>query len=172
MKIYQRIEVADLDGDPRIVLKFNSKSSEYPDKDSSYYWLDDDTHFIFGVKHWYQPYSHSTGKWLGGSSMEFPKPGLPWFIGGLENQFFKSSKEGGLPRGKFTFDEKVDGEDLVIARMMGDPGYSFRNDSRQNYIKTLKKAPQTMDLQDHLLFKEGLFDQLKALAEKVKRGEI
>jgi len=104
--------------------------------------------------------------------MEFPRNALPWFIDVLENKFFKLSRDGGLPKSQFAYEEDIDSEHLVVARMMGTPGYSFRNDSRQNYTYKTKNSPQAMDLSDDLLFEQGLFDKLKGISSKIKSGKV
>lgn len=173
MKIYSRIHVSDLESDSRVVLKFTQDRPNFPnEKSTSFFLINDQSHFIWSERSWFPAMDGRPGKWVGGSIMEFPRPGLPWLIDSLENQFFKTSKEGGLPKGKFTVETKIDGEILVIARMMGSPGYSFRNYSRKGHTLASKKGPQWMDLDDGLLFNDGLFDQLKHLAQKVKQGTL
>lgn len=171
MNIYSRIDQAALELDPRVVLKFTHHPPDLPSHQATDgFLLDDQTHLIWGERGWLPPIKGRPGRWVGGSLMEFPKAGLPWFIDSLENEFFKTSNEGGLPKGQFTLESEIDGEKLVIARMMGSPGYSLRNYSRHGHTLASRSGPQRMDLSDYMLFEEGLYDQLKALADKVRLG--
>lgn len=171
MNICPRIDQAVLESDPRVVLRFVHHPPELPvNRPITCYLLDDGTHLIWAKRSWMPQVKDRPGKWVGGSLVEFPKAGLPWFINSLENQFFKTSDEGGLPKGQFTLESEIDGEKLVIARMMGSPGYSLRNYSRHGHTLASVDGPQRMDLSDYMLFEEGLYGQLKALADKVRLG--
>lgn len=173
MNIYARIDHNALSKDPRTVLKFEDHSPGEPNGQPAYcYLLDDASHFIWGESSWFPPMDGDPGEWVGGSLIEFPKAGLPWFIDSLENQFFKTEKDGGLPKGQFTCESEIGGEILVIARMMGDPGYSLRNYSRKGHTLASEDGPQSMNLSDEMLFRQGLYEQLKELAEKVRQGVV
>ncbi|MCE3253123.1 MAG: hypothetical protein K0Q67_2143, partial [Cellvibrio sp.] len=87
-------------------------------------------------------------------------------------KFLKTEAEGGLPKGEFGYEEEISGERLVISRMFGTPGYSFRNHSRDSYVFKTQKRPQEAVLTDEMLFEKGLFDEFKKLAAKIDQGLI
>lgn len=105
---------------------------------------------------------------------EMPLSGIRWFINAIEQKFFKSPEDGGLPADKISYKETVDGEGLHIIRAMTAgceyPGYVITNSSRYSYIDS--SDMQTLALSDPWLFKNGLMDFLKEVATKYESGEL
>lgn len=171
MKKLNNTDPNGLDADPRVILKFISKNKEIM-CDTLYYFLSDNGHLIFAISSMYPSIDGLPAELVGGTLLEIPIKGLPWFINVLENKFFKTEAEGGLENGKFVYEEAVMGERLCVSRMFGIPGYAFRNYSRQDYLVDFTEDPQSIELSDELLFDEGLFDQLKIMARKIDSGEM
>ncbi|QEY16746.1 hypothetical protein D0C16_12665 [Cellvibrio sp. KY-GH-1] len=168
MLSFNRIPPENLDSHPQLIFSF----VEYPEEDvptSFLYLLKDKQHLIWATKSLYPSINGNPPKWLGGNIIEFPIAGLQWFIDTLEQKFFKTEAEGGLPKGQFAFDEIVDGEHLCVSRMFGTPGYGFRNYSRQDHVIKSYESPQQADLSDELLFEKGLFEKFKEVAQQLKQ---
>lgn len=164
MRKFDEITSNTIDADERLLLMF----AEYPEgsKYTSFlYLLKDDQHLILATKSLYPSVNGNQPKWLAGNIIEFPVTGLQWLIDTLEQKFFKTEAEGGLSKGQFAFDEIVDGEHLCVSRMFGEPGYGFRNYSRQDHVITSYKSAQQADLSDELLFEKGLFKKFKEVAK-------
>lgn len=107
------------------------------------------------------------------SQFEMPLPGIRWFIDVIEQKFFKSPSEGGLPANKLSYEETVAGEQLHVMRTLGGgerPGYVITNGSRHAYYG----GPdlQELNLSDRWLFEGGLMDYLKKLADKYEQGTL
>lgn len=170
MKTFLDLDPNVLQNDPRIIFSFVENRPQYPDE---YYFLMKDGDFLIWASRGVLPAMNGKpAKWSGGTILEFPKIGLSWFIDTLEQKFFKMEAEGGLPKGEFTYTEKVMDEELTVARMFGVSGYAFRNYDRQDYAYKTMKRPQQANLSDEILFEKGLFGQLKFIAEKITKGEI
>ena len=103
-----------------------------------------------------------------------PLSGIRWFINAIEQKFFKSPEDGGLPADKISYEEIVDGEDLHIIRSVtvgcSHPGYVVTNGSRHSHISSI--SLQTLALSDPWLFKRGLMDFLKEIANKYEAGQL
>lgn len=108
------------------------------------------------------------------SQFEMPLSGVRWFINAIEQKFFKSPEEGGLPADKISFEEVVDGEDLHIIRSMHagcqHPGYKITNSSRRRHLSS--DDLQTLAMADPWLFKGGLMDFLKEIADRYEQGTL
>lgn len=108
------------------------------------------------------------------SQFEMPLTGVRWFINAIEQKFFKSPEEGGLPADKISFKETVDGEGLHIIRSMHagcqHPGYTLTNSSRRNHVAP--RNLQTLSMADPWLFKGGLMDFLKEIADRYEQGTL
>lgn len=171
MQHIDNIDPNTIDNDPRIIIKFEEYLEDIQ-RSWFLYLLKDGDHLIWASKGTTSARNGNPPKLLGGNILEFPIKGLPWFITTLEQRFFKTEAEGGLPKGKFAHEEFVDGEHLCVSRMFGEPGYGFRNYSRQDHVITTYKNPQQTDFSDELLFKKGLFDELKKIALKIEGGDL
>jgi hypothetical protein len=170
MRLFQEISSDTIDTDKRIIFSF----IEYPEEKvptSFLYLLKDEEHLIWATKSLYPSVNGNPSKWLSNNIIEFPIVGLQWFIDTVEQKFFKSPAEGGLPKDQYAYEEEIDGERLCVSRMFGVPGYGFRNYSRQDYVyKRLgSNEPQQADLSDELLFKKGLFEKFKEAAKQLKK---
>lgn len=108
------------------------------------------------------------------NQLEMPLAAVRWYINVIEQKFFKSPEEGGLPAHKISFEEIVAGEDLHIMRSMSagcaHPGYDLTNGSRNSHI--LSSSPQTFSASDPWLFEGGLMDFFKELADKYETGQL
>ena len=108
------------------------------------------------------------------NQFEMPLTGVRWFINAIEQKFFKSPEEGGLPADKISFEEVVDGEDLHIIRSMyagcQHPGYKITNSSRRSHLSS--DDLQTLSMADPWLFKGGLMDFLKEIADRYEQGTL
>lgn len=99
---------------------------------------------------------------------------LPWFVNKFEF-FTKMPHEGGLPHGKISTDDLVEGEDIGLTRLMGrlnargDQGYSLSNFSRRNYKTT---NYQILNISDSYFFQGGFFETWKELAKKYENGTL
>lgn len=171
MKKFPNTDPVDLLNDPRIVFQY-TEFKPHKNDNNYCFWLKDGDYLIWAKKGLYAPLNGSPSYWVGGTQLEIPKEGLPWFIRVIEEKFFKTEAEGGLPKGQFGYEEEICGERLVVSRMFGTPGYSFRNHSRDSYLFKTQKRPQEAMLTDELLFEKGVFDEFKKLAEKIERGKI
>lgn len=171
MRQFSDTDAATIDRDPRIILRFEEFAEELA-RSRFHYLLKDDGHLIWAGKTLQPSINGSPEKWLAGTDLEFPINGLPWFIETLEQQFFKTEAEGGLPKGKFAYEEIIDDEKLCVSRMFGEPGYGFRNYSRQDHVIKSYESPQQADFSDELLFKKGLFDEFKKIASKIEAGDL
>ena len=169
MREFNSIDPDKVEQDSRVILKITEFAEEL-NRDHYYFLLRDGEHLIWAIKSFFPQLDGNPAYWSGGNILEFPIKGLPWFIETLEQQFFKTEAEGGLPKGKFAYEEIIDGERLCVSRMFGEPGYGFRNYSRQDHVIKSYECPQQADLSDELLFKNGLFEEFKKIALKIESG--
>jgi hypothetical protein len=99
---------------------------------------------------------------------------LPWFVNKFEF-FTKMPHEGGLPHGKISTDDLVEGEDIGLTRLMGrlnargDQGYSLYNYSRKDFDGS---GYQSLIISDSYLFQGGFFETWKELAKKYENGTL
>lgn len=111
---------------------------------------------------------------LRSNQLEMPFSAVRWFIDVIEQKFSRPPTDGGLPKDSISFREDVDGERLHVLRvvMAGSPhpGYKITNLSRQSHI--LSTAHQTLALSDPWLFKNGLMDFLKDIANRYEQGNL
>lgn len=107
----------------------------------------------------------------------FPLASLSWVVQ-MFDYFFTPPKDGGLPAGKISTKDVIDGETLLFSRGMcvGGPkhgGYILTNLSRVNYgRKPESKSFQEFDFPDPFLFDGGLLEFWKGLAEKYENGDL
>lgn len=175
MKKFSNVNPANIQDDPRIIFVFEYFNVDKSDSDYLYV-LSDEDYLLFAKKilyvYRYDDGTEKTRKWVGGTKLEIPKAALPWFVKVIEEKFFRTEDQGGLPKGKFGCEEVISGEKLIVSRMFGEPGYSFRNHSRHSYLFEDSTDPQDLPLSDELLFKKGLFEELKKIAIKIENGDL
>lgn len=171
MRELDNIDPNNIDADPRVVIKIEENIEEIQ-RSWFLYLVKDEKHLIWASKGITSARNGNPPKLVGGNILEFPIKGLSWFIETLEQQFFKTEAEGGLPKGKFAYEEIIDGERLCVSRMFGEPGYGFRNYSRQDNVIKSYESPQQADLSYELLFKKGLFEEFKKIALKIESDDL
>ncbi len=169
MKKFLNIDPLTVNADHRIFFRFNIFTSDKNDHDYIYLLMDHD-YLIFVAQSVY--IDENSKELVGGTLLEIPKEGLSWFIKVIEEKFFKTEDQGGLPKGKYGFEGVIREEKLVVSRMFGEPGYSFRNHSRHSHLFEDSTDPQDLPLSDELLFKKGLFTELKKIAIKIENGDL
>lgn len=126
----------------------------------------------------FHTYPESAGELAGTTELfeyqfAIPMSGIRWFIEVIEQKFFKSPNEGGLPANKLSYEEIVAGEDLHVMRSMGGghrPGYTITNATQRAH--GAERNPQRLTLPDDWLFEGGLMDYLKELADKYENGQL
>ena len=171
MRIFTEIDPHTIDNDPRVVFVFEEYLEDI-NRSWFLYLLKDNDHFIWASKDIIPAKNGMPPELSGNSFLEFPVSGLQWFIETLEQKFFKTEAEGGLPKDQFSYDEIIDGEHLCVSRMFGTPGYGFRNYSRQDHVweDDDDDDPQQADLSDELLFEKGLFEKFKEVAKQLAQS--
>ncbi|PMG49482.1 MULTISPECIES: hypothetical protein [unclassified Shewanella] len=97
---------------------------------------------------------------------ELLKKNISWLIDSIENKFWKSAAQGGLPSGLYTYKEEVAGERLAIYREMnvgaqGQKGFRFTNFSRHS--RKYDEPFQDFFVTDLMLLEGGLLKELKKL---------
>lgn len=97
---------------------------------------------------------------------EFPRTASKWIVDAIENQLWRSEKEGGLPSGVNHVEGEFDGERLKIRRSMnvggpGVKGFLLMNLSRPHRTLSSKNY-QEIQLSDALL-KSRVLDVLRDL---------
>ncbi len=106
--------------------------------------------------------------------LEMPLEGIRWFVNVIEQKFFKSPEDGGLPAHKISYKETVADEDLHVLRSMNagckHPGYKITNASRRSHLSD--DDLQGLSLSDPWLFQGRLMDFLKEVADKFERGML
>jgi hypothetical protein len=171
MEIFLDTDPVNLLDDPRIVYKYAEFQAHLKDNDYSF-WLKDGEHLLWAKTGLYAPLDGSASYWVGGTELEIPKEGLSWFVRMIEEKFLKTAAEGGLPKGQYGCEEVINSERLIVSRMFGTPGYSFRNHFRNSYVFKTQKRPQEAMFTDEMLFEKGLFDDFKKLSEKIDQGRL
>lgn len=142
-----------------------------------YFFLNADTHLLI-YRQRLHVYPETAGALAGSTELfryqfTIPLPGIRWFIDVIEQKFFKSPHEGGLPAHKLSYEEVVAGEDLHVMRSMGGghrPGYTITNATQRAH--GAERNPQRLTLPDDWLFEGGLMDYLKELADKYENGQL
>ncbi|MBN4055276.1 hypothetical protein JYU12_00880 [bacterium AH-315-K03] len=137
------------------------------DPETTWYFLIIDDHMIIADA----AYRKKRQKWLH-YQIEFPKRGLQWYLDTLQDKFFKTEAEGGLPKGTFNDKTEIDGERLKLGRAFNADGnrgggYSFVTLDRKegNFAKKYIFT-------DELLFKHGLLQLLEDIANKISTGQL
>ena len=175
MKKFANTNPEKLLNDPRIV--FQREIFVQHKNDSDYlFWLKDEEYLIWAARSIYVYVNDNNveveRRVIGGTRLEIPKEGLSWFVRMIEEKFLKSAAEGGLPKGQYGCEEVINGERLIISRMFGTPGYSFRNHSRYSHLWDDSTDPQDAMFTDEMLFEQGMFEDFKKLAEKIDQGKL
>ncbi|WP_256870970.1 hypothetical protein [Shewanella sp. Scap07] len=99
---------------------------------------------------------------------EFPLIALPWIIDRIENGFLKKPSEGGFSNFERSTTAEFDGQTIGINAMVhccaeNVPGLNIWNGNRKSYLANM--TPQEWDIPLYML-KDGLLDELKAIADK------
>lgn len=152
--------------------------SPQEDKGEDFYFIKQNQHLLVYSERFHtfpdtSPYRAGQTKLLA-DQLEMPLAAIRWFINVIEQKFFKSPEQGGLPAHKLSFKEQVSGEDLHVLRSMNagcdHPGYKITNSSRRSHLSS--DDPQTVSLSDPWLFDNGLMDFLKQLADDYEQGRL
>ena len=98
--------------------------------------------------------------------LEIPKAGLHYFIDSV-NRFFLHEDQGGVPFGKMSVHDIIDGETLQVFRAQSADqyggGYALITQDREE-----DEIPQKIIFSDHELFECGLMDVLKDIAKELE----
>src|SRR5690554_230581 len=139
------------------------------------YVLIDDSYALLAVCDYFTNLRTKESEWLT-YQLEFPKAGLRWIVDTINNKFFKTPDEGGLPGGVYHYEEVVDGEELGISRDMGlgtnenrQSGYTFLTLSRREEIGTSAKE---LSFTDTFLFDRGFLKLIEDTAKRIESGEL
>ncbi len=166
MKPFEPIDPLTVADHPNLVASI----ADDRDENRTYYFLLVDDYLILSNTTYFTNKVTGVSKWLH-YQIEFPKQGLQWFLDALENQFFKTEAEGGLPRGLFHYEGKVGGERLKLGRAFnigGQSGYAFITLDRKETWGQAKAYSFT----DTFLFENGMIDLMKEIAAKIQQGEL
>jgi len=173
MKQFEPIDPLAIESDTRIFGKLVDHEATY--RDEIYYLAVDDTHAIIANHSFYVHPQTKESRWLT-YQLEFPKAGLRWIVDTINNKFFKTPDEGGLPGGVYHYEEVVDGEELGISRDMGlgtnenrQSGYTFLTLSRREEIGTSAKE---LSFTDTFLFDRGFLKLIEDTAKRIESGEL
>jgi len=169
MKEFKEIDPLTVDKHPNLIAKLPDKT----DVRNTFYFLLIDDYIIIADTKYFTYKSTGESKWLH-YQIEFPKRGLKWFLDTLENKFFKTEAEGGLPKGTFHYIGTVDGERLKLRRAFnadgnGGGGYAFITIDRKEPNSVWSKS---YTFSDSLLFENGMIDIMKDIADKIEKGVL
>ncbi|WP_078082687.1 hypothetical protein [Microbulbifer mangrovi] len=94
----------------------------------------------------------------------YPVTAAAWFVEAVENQLWKSSKEGGLPEGVYHVVKEIDGEEIKVSRDMNcgaryQKGISWKNLSRKPIDRNF--GYQERQITDQALIEGGVLDILR-----------
>ena len=94
-----------------------------------------------------------------------PRRAAKWIADSIENKFWKSPENGGLPLDQHHIKEEIDGDIIKLNRVMtvarpGQKGFKFNNFSRK--VPGLRNTPEFFNTPDIMLTEGGL---LKILGE-------
>ncbi|MGM8227529.1 hypothetical protein ACSV5M_13155 [Cellvibrio sp. ARAG 10.3] len=157
----------------QLLKKFDKPQSEY-----DAYFIREDNHLLV-YEEKFHTYPLTSSRRPGETKLiadqfEMPLSGVRWFIDVIEQRFFKSPEEGGLPADKISYEDIVDGEELHVMRVVyagcDHPGYDITNGSRYSYISS--RSLQTLALSDPWLFRDGLMGFLKEIASQYEAGRL
>ncbi|MDC9501596.1 MULTISPECIES: hypothetical protein [unclassified Pseudoalteromonas] len=145
-------------------------SLNYPGRYHSFY---NQNGYLSIVLHWIISPKNQP-PFLATRQFDAPLSILPWFVNKFEF-FTKMPHEGGLPHGKISTDDLVEGEDIGLTRLMGrlnkrgDQGYELSNYSRKDFDGS---GYQSLTVSDSYFFQGGFFDTWKELAKKYENGTL
>jgi len=171
MKQFEPIDPLTIESDSRVV------GSMVHDTNSlrTFYLLVDDTHALIASRRYYTNPNTNESRWLT-YQLEFPKAGLRWIVDTINNKFFKTPAQGGLPSGVYHYEEVIDGEELGIDRAMGlgtnenrQSGYTFTTLSRKPEGRTV---PKSLSFTDTFLFDRGFLKLIEDTAKRIESGEL
>ena len=174
MREFKPIDPEHVLDDPRLVT-----STIHPeDPKKTYHLLIEDDYAILATSKYWEDKSDDEDKWPSEwlhYQLEFPKQGLPWFVDTIEQKFFASDKDGGLPLGVFHVTEPFGEERLKVQRCFGLTG--LESDRQSGFDLTTvdrreHRISKAFSFTDAALFEMGLFDWFKAQADRIRRGEI
>src|SRR5690554_6340736 len=139
------------------------------------YVLIDDSYALLAVCNYFTSLRTKESEWLT-YQLEFPKAGLRWIVDTINNKFFKTPDEGGLPSGVYHYEEVINGEELGINRSMNlgtnenrQSGYTFKTLSRREEIGTSAKE---LSFTDTFLFNRGFLKLIEDTAKRIESGEL
>ncbi len=167
MKPFEPIDPLTVADHPNLVASI----ADDRDENRTYYFLLVDDYLILSNTTYFTNKVTGVSKWLH-YQIEFPKQGMQWFLDALENQFFKTEAEGGLPRGVFNCEGEVGGERLKLRRAFdvgGECGYAFITLDRKNENSVMSRS---YTFTDTFLFENGMIDLMKDIAAKLQRGKL
>src|SRR5690554_734713 len=171
MKQFAPIDPLTIESDPRVVGSIENNTN-IPGRMCL---LIDGSHAIIFDYGYYTHPQTKESRWLT-YQLEFPKAGLRWIVDTINNKFFKTPDEGGLPGGVYHYEEVVDGEELGISRDMGlgtnenrQSGYTFLTLSRREEIGTSAKE---LSFTDTFLFDRGFLKLIEDTAKRIESGEL
>src|SRR5690554_296487 len=173
MKQFEPIDPLTIESDTRIFGKLINHEATY--RDRTYYLAIDDTHAIIATHSYYTDPDTNESRWLT-YQLEFPKAGLRWIVDTINNKFFKTPAQGGLPSGVYHYEEVIDGEELGIRRSMGlgtnenrQSGYTFLTLSRKEEGVSY---PKDLSFTDTFLFDRGFLKLIEDTAKRIESGEF
>lgn len=96
----------------------------------------------------------------------FPISAANWFVEAVENQIWRSSREGGLTEGVYYVDKEIDGEQIKVSRDMNcgarfQKGISWKNLSRKPIGRGF--GYQERQITDLALTEGGVLDILRGI---------
>ncbi|HCV01536.1 hypothetical protein L1264_12615 [Pseudoalteromonas sp. APAL1] len=98
--------------------------------------------------------------------LEIPLKAISWLIDSIENKFWNSAKEGGLPSGQYKLKEVVVNETLALYREMNVGAKNQKGFRLANFSRPSRKFDdnfQEFFITDALLIDGGLLDKLKLI---------
>jgi hypothetical protein len=106
------------------------------------------------------------------NQIEVPLGAIKWLIDSIQ-KFITPEDKGGLPKDQNWIKDTIDEEELFIRYGVNTggefrEGLTIKNISRQDYIVIKFEEHQSQALTYDLLFKCGLFNLLKQLADKLE----
>ena len=175
MQIFEQYNPRQPNPNQQMLKKYISPQKE---KGSDYYFIKEDNYLLVYEErlHTYPLTSDFKPgqKILLADQFEMPLEAIRWLINVIEQKFFKSPEDGGLPAHKISYEEIVAGEDLHIMRSANagcpHPGYDITNGSRRSHMAP--RNLQTLSLSDPWLFNNGLMDYLKKLANDFENNKL
>lgn len=169
MKQFKEIDPLTVAAHPNLVATLPDAT----DAGNTFYFLLIDDYIVLADAQYFTDKLDGESEWLH-YQIEFPKHGLRWFLDTLEDKFFKTAAEGGLPKGKFNDEGTVDGERLKLRRAFnadgeGGGGYAFITLDRKEPESVWSKS---YTFTDSLLFEHGMIDTMKEIAKKIDLGQL